>query len=83
VAAQLANGSGDAGMGIYSAAKLYDLDFLPICMEQYDLLIPDFAWETPLVAQLVAVLKSEAFRARLETLGGYVLENPGAVRRHF
>lgn len=83
VAAQLANGSGDAGMGIYSAAKLYDLDFLPICMEQYDLLIPDFAWETPPVAQLIAVLKSEAFRARLEALGGYVLENPGAVRRHF
>ena len=41
VAAQIACGSADAGMGIYSAAKLYDLDFLPVCTEQYDLLILD------------------------------------------
>jgi putative molybdopterin biosynthesis protein len=83
VAAQLACGSGDAGMGIYSAAKLYDLDFLPICMEQYDLLIPDFAWDTPLVKRLIAVLQSGAFRERLAEMGGYAVENPGNVRRHF
>ena len=39
VAAQIANGSADAGMGIYSAAKLYDLDFVPICIEEYALLL--------------------------------------------
>lgn len=33
VAAQIACGSADVGMGIYSAAKLYDLDFIPICIE--------------------------------------------------
>ena len=43
VAAQISCGSADAGMGIYSAAKLYDLDFLPICIEEYDLIIPDCA----------------------------------------
>lgn len=36
VAAQIASGSADVGMGIYSAAKLYDLDFIPICIEEYD-----------------------------------------------
>ncbi len=40
VAAQIASGSADAGMGIYSAAQLYGLDFIPICIEEYDLLIP-------------------------------------------
>ena len=83
VAAQIASGSGDAGMGIYSAAKLYGLDFLPICMEQYDLLIPDYAWDTPALQSLVATLKSEAFRQRLEELGGYELHEPGRVRKHF
>ena len=39
VAAQIVSGSADAGMGIYSAAKLYDLDFIPICIEEYDLII--------------------------------------------
>ena len=47
VAAQIVSGSADAGMGIYSAAKLYDLDFIPICIEEYDLIIPDHAWDTP------------------------------------
>ena len=49
VAAQVASGSADAGLGILSAAKLYDLDFIPVYNEQYDLLIPDAAWETPMV----------------------------------
>lgn len=77
VAAQIASGSADAGMGIYSAAKLYDLDFLPICIEEYDLLIPDEAWDTPLVRRLIQVLQSEAFRDKLLAMGGYTLENPG------
>ena len=70
-------------MGIYSAAKLYDLDFLPICMEQYDLLIPDYAWDTPMVQQLIEVLRSDAFRTRIEALGGYELDKPGRVRERF
>ena len=83
MAAQIAAGTADAGMGIYSAAQLYGLDFLPICMEQYDLLIPDYAMDTPMVQRLLEVLRSDAFRARLEALGGYRLEKPGTVRQHF
>lgn len=70
-------------MGIYSAAKLYGLDFLPICMEQYDLLIPDSAFDTPPVQKLLAVLGGADFRRRLETLGGYQVEQPGRVRQRF
>ena len=83
VAAQIASDSADAGMGIYSAAMLYDLDFIPVCTEQYDLLIPDYAWETPMVQKLIEVLKSDAFRKRLEALGGYTIGDPGTVRMHF
>ncbi|MGI5976135.1 MAG: molybdopterin biosynthesis protein [Candidatus Limivicinus sp.] len=79
VAAQIAGGSADAGMGIYSAAKLYDLDFLPICTEEYDLIIPDQAWDSPMVQQMLRTLKSEAFRERLLSMGGYTVENPGEI----
>ena len=79
VAVQIASGSADAGMGIYSAAKLYDLDFIPICIEEYDLLIPDHAWDTPQVQQMLAVLKSEAFKEKILSMGGYTIENPGEV----
>lgn len=77
VAAQIASGSADAGMGIYSAAKLYELDFLPVCIEEYDLLIPDGAWDAPLVRRLVETLKSQSFRERISALGGYTLDAPG------
>ncbi len=77
VAAQIASGSADAGMGIYSAAKLYDLDFIPICIEEYDLIIPDHAWESPMVRQLIETLKSDRFREKILAMGGYTLENPG------
>ena len=79
VAAQIVSGSADAGMGIYSAAKLYDLDFIPICIEEYDLIIPDHAWETPMVRQLIATLKSDAFREKILSLGGYTMEAPGEL----
>ena len=83
VAAQIASNTADAGMGILSASKLYDLDFVPICMEQYDLLIPDSAFDTPMVQCLLEVLQSPAFAARLEALGGYELNHPGKVRACF
>ena len=79
VAAQIANGSADAGMGIYSAAQLYDLDFLPICIEEYDLIIPDHAWETSVVQQLIATLKSPAFREKMLAMGGYTVDHPGEI----
>ena len=79
VAVQISSGSADAGMGIYSAAKLYNLDFIPICIEEYDLLIPDHAWDTPQVRQMLAVLKSEAFAQKILSMGGYTIENPGEV----
>ena len=79
VAVQIASGSADAGMGIYSAAKLYDLDFIPICIEEYDLIIPDHAWDTPQVQQMIATLKSEEFKNKILSLGGYTVENPGEI----
>ena len=79
VAAQIVSGSADAGMGIYSAAQLYDLDFIPICIEEYDLIIPDHAWDTPMVQQMIQTLKSDAFREKILALGGYTVENPGEI----
>lgn len=80
VAAQIDSGTADAGMGIYSAAKMYGLDFLPVCTEEYDLLIPDTAWELPMVQKLIEVLKSEEFHEKLIALGGYEISQPGRCK---
>jgi len=79
VASLIAADSADVGLGVYSAAKMYDLDFVHICDEQYDLLIPDHAWELPEVQHLLDALKSDDLKERLNMLGGYMLENTGEV----
>ena len=79
VAAQIACGSADAGMGIYSAAKLYELDFLPVCIEEYDLIIPDYAWDTLVMRQLIDTLRSAAFKEKLLSMGGYTVDAPGEL----
>ena len=81
VAALVGSGSADAGLGIWSAAGMYDLDFIPICEEQYDFLIAGSEFGSERVERLICTLKSEAFKNRLDELGGYILENPGKVRR--
>lgn len=79
VAAQIASGSADAGLGIFSAAKMYDLDFLPVSMEEYDLLIPESAYQTEAVQKVLEILKSREFADRLAEMGGYELRNPGRI----
>ena len=79
VAVQIAGGSADAGLGIFSAAKLYGLDFLPICTEEYDLLIPAALWGDRKLRRLIAALKSPDFAARMAAMGGYTLDRPGEI----
>ena len=81
VAAQIAGGTADCGLGILSAARLYGLDFLPGCNEQYDLLVSLKALENPDVKAFLQILQSEEFRERLEKLGGYELDQPGRIRK--
>jgi putative molybdopterin biosynthesis protein len=79
VAAQIASGSADAGLGILAAARLFDLDFLPIAMEHYDFLIAADAFDTPPVQRFLTVIRSQAFADRLAQLGGYELDQIGRV----
>lgn len=71
VAARIAAGNADCGLGIYSAAKMYDLDFIEICIEEYDVLIDEAAYETQSVQTFLQLLGSEEFRNRLLQMGGY------------
>lgn len=71
VAAQIAAGNADAGMGIYSAAKMYGLNFIPVRNEEYDFVVSGKAADDPKVKAFFGVLHSEEFARRLEELGGY------------
>lgn len=81
VAAAIAAGTADAGLGIFSAAKIYGLDFIPICEEQYDLLVAESAMNLESVQRLLQVLKGGEFASRLHHLGGYIISHPGEERK--
>ncbi len=74
VAALIAAGNADTGLGIYSAAKIYDLDYIPICTEVYDFLVDEQYRDDPMVQAFFAVLRSDACRERLRAMGGYLME---------
>ena len=79
VAAAIAAGTADAGLGIYSAAKLYGLDFIPICREDYDFLVLGNCYDQAKFQEYLKCLQSKEFRDRLKQLGGYELDAPGRI----
>jgi putative molybdopterin biosynthesis protein len=81
VAAAVASGTADAGLGIQAAAKALKLDFIPVVTEQYDLVIPEVYFETEGVQTLLEIVQDEDFRKRVEALGGYDMARSGAVLR--
>jgi putative molybdopterin biosynthesis protein len=80
VAAAVASGIADAGLGVRSAALALDLDFVPVGWERFDLVIPAAHAEHPGVVRLVEVLRSEAFRAALGAQPGYDTHATGALQ---
>ncbi len=74
IAAQIASGNADCGLGIYSAARMYDLDFIPVSVERYDFLVNGKAYENEAVKAFFEILQSDELKKRLEEMGGYELE---------
>ncbi len=79
VAADVASGAADAGLGIHAAARALGLDFVPVVTEQYDLLIPEMFFETQNIQKLLAIINSPVFKQRVEALGGYSTQRTGEI----
>lgn len=79
VAAQVAGGEADCGMGVYSAAHAMGLDFISVGEEEYDFAMRPDTYEMPEMKSFLRILAGDEFRAKLEELGGYSLENTGKV----
>ena len=71
VAAAVASGRADSGMGIAAAAQALDLDFVPLFDERYDLVIPVEYYQGQLLAPLFQVLQEPAFRQAVAQMPGY------------
>ncbi len=71
VAAAVASGRADCGLGIAAAAQALMLDFIPLAQERYDLVIPQEYAESELLAPLFDLLQQDYFRSAVSKLPGY------------
>jgi molybdate-binding protein/DNA-binding XRE family transcriptional regulator len=81
IARQIAEQRADAGIGLRSVARLYNLDFIPLQDEYYDLVIPTQLLAThPTLSIFLDIIVSRVFRSEIEALGGYDTRETGTIR---
>jgi putative molybdopterin biosynthesis protein len=79
VAAAVASGVADCGLGIAAAARALDLDFVPLFKERYDLVIPQAYYGGELMKPLLELLHDPSVRAEVAALPGYDVSRMGEV----
>jgi molybdopterin molybdotransferase/putative molybdopterin biosynthesis protein len=71
VAAAVAAGRADCGLGVLAGARAFGLDFVPVAKEPYDLVLMEKSLDDELLAPLFDLLDSADFRDSVNALGGY------------
>ena len=79
VAGTVAGGDADAGLGLEAAALAYGLDFLPLTMERYDLVIPEENWKLPAIQAVARWLAGGDAKTTIIGVGGYDVAETGRV----
>jgi len=79
VATAVKTGSATTGLGIYSAAKALDLEFVSVGYEDYDFLVTQESLNDERIKEFIETLKSDEFKERVMALGGYELEQTGQI----
>jgi putative molybdopterin biosynthesis protein len=69
----------DCGMGIVSVANLNNLDIVEVGKENYDFLVLKDIIDTPIFNEFIKVLQSVEFKNELNKLGGYIINDIGAI----
>ena len=79
VAAAVAAGMGDVGLGLEAAAREFGLAFVPLAVEDYYFVCLKPALDQPAVQRLRQVLAMPQWAETLQALPGYQVQRPGEV----
>jgi putative molybdopterin biosynthesis protein len=71
----IAEGQADAALGLQASARQYNLDFIPLFEERYDLVLP--REQEDALSPLLEHIQTAAFRRNLNTLTGYNTAHSG------
>ncbi|MDU0353157.1 substrate-binding domain-containing protein [Paraglaciecola aquimarina] len=81
VAAYIASGMADVGLGIEAAARHFGLSFLPLAAEFYLLVCKNKTLQQPLAQQLIDTMQSKKFIHDVAVLPGYTPNNCGEITK--
>lgn len=81
VALAVKTGEADAGMCVFSAARVLGLQFVPVASERYELAIAGRNLDEPRIKSLINAVRSEEFSDILKKLGGYDSTETGVLRQ--
>jgi molybdate transport repressor ModE-like protein len=79
VAAYIASGMADVGIGVETAARRFGLDFVPLLKERYFFAAEKAALNVPPMSDVVEILRSPEFGKRVSELEGYDASDTGRV----
>ena len=79
VAAAVASGRADCGLGIPAAAHSLNLEFIPLFHEIYQLIIPKVFAESDLLVPLFEVMADPKFRNAVVNMPGYDVSQMGKM----
>lgn len=79
VAAAVASGRVDCGLGVTAAAVALNLDFIPLAEERYDLVIPTEHYESELFGPVLELVRDDEFRMAVAAMPGYNVVHMGNI----
>jgi len=79
VAAYVASGMADVGLGVEPPAREFKLDFIPVAAERYFFICHQHTLDFPWVQEVLELLRGPVFRERVARLPGYTCERSGEV----
>ncbi len=79
VAANVLTNTVDCGMGIQAAAKALNLDFIPLALERYDIVIPTAYMQDHRIQKALEIIRKPSFIERIQALGGYETDFTGQI----
>jgi len=79
VAAAVASGEADVGLGAQAAAGAAGLDFIPLVKERYDLIMLEERLDSEPFRLVLDVIRGRDFRGMLESIPGYDVSEMGTA----
>jgi putative molybdopterin biosynthesis protein len=79
VAFAVRNNHADAGLGIAAVVRQFQLDFVPLHKERYDLIVTRHDYFEQPLQRLLSFARSKQFAERANEMGGYDLSGLGRV----